>query len=119
MNTGIRTIAAVLAVIITTGTLWFVNRPVTPYLATMQDVKFEAQKGAYRLINLEELWERYRQSPEEILLVDTRQEWEHRSGHIKGSVNFPMEPTWWSRWSKQDELREFLGPDTSRFVVFF
>ena len=54
-----------------------------------------------------------------LILVDTRQEWEYRTGHIKGAVNFPMEPTWWYRWRKQGELKRFLGPDKDRFLVFY
>jgi hypothetical protein len=30
-----------------------------------------------------------------------------------------MEPTWWSRWHKADELEAFLGPDKDRFIVFY
>ena len=72
------------------------------------DVLAEAKAGGYRLITTEELAERYRQDSKELLLVDTRQEWEYRTGHIKGAVNFPMEPTWWSRWRKAAALKAFL-----------
>lgn len=118
MNKTRQTITAFLAVVMTLGILWFVNRPVVVQEATMADVISEARTGNYKLINLDALWQRYSRHPDETLLVDTRQEWEYRSGHIKGSVNFPMEPTWWSRWTNRDELREFLGPDKSRFIVF-
>jgi 3-mercaptopyruvate sulfurtransferase SseA len=40
-------------------------------------------------------------------------------GHIKGAVNFPMEPTAWSRWWKKSELAAELGPDKDRFIVFY
>jgi hypothetical protein len=30
-----------------------------------------------------------------------------------------MEPTWWSRWRKADSLKELLGPDKDRKVVFY
>ncbi len=39
------------------------------------------------------LSERYQKDAKSLLLVDTRQEWEYRTGHLKGAVNFPMEPT--------------------------
>jgi hypothetical protein len=52
-------------------------------------------------------------------MVDTRQEWEYRTGHIENAGNFSMEPTWWARWSKADELEEFLGPDRDRLLVFY
>jgi rhodanese-related sulfurtransferase len=54
-----------------------------------------------------------------MLLVDTRQEWEYRSGHIKGALNFPIEPTWLSRWRNKGALAKFLGPDKNRFIVFY
>ena len=56
---------------------------------------------------------------EKILLVDTRQEWEHRAGHIAESVNFPLEPTWWAGWQKKGDLKTFLGPDKEKPIVFF
>ncbi|RPJ10359.1 MAG: rhodanese-like domain-containing protein, partial [Deltaproteobacteria bacterium] len=61
----------------------------------------------------------YTKNHNKILLVDTRQEWEYRTGHIEGAVNFPMEPTGWSRWRKADALKELLGPDQDRKVVFY
>jgi rhodanese-related sulfurtransferase len=51
--------------------------------------------------------------------VDTRQEWEYRTGHIKGAVNFSMEPTRWSRWRSAAALKAFLGPDRERTIVFY
>jgi rhodanese-related sulfurtransferase len=51
--------------------------------------------------------------------VDTRQEWEYRTGHLKGALNFPIEPTWFSRWRNQKPLEAFLGPDKNRFIVFY
>ena len=54
-----------------------------------------------------------------MLLVDTRQEWEYRSGHIRGALNFPLEPTWISRWRNKGALEKFLGPDKNRFIVFY
>jgi rhodanese-related sulfurtransferase len=79
----------------------------------------EARQGGYRLIGTNELWQHYQANPQSLLLVDARQEWEYRTGHIKGAVNFPMEPTWWSRWRKKGALRKFLGPDKNRFIVFY
>jgi rhodanese-related sulfurtransferase len=51
--------------------------------------------------------------------VDTRQEWEYRTGHIKGAVNFPMEPTWLSRWQKKGDLAALLGTDKGQPIVFY
>jgi hypothetical protein len=112
-------IFALVAAALTIGVLWYFNLPVIPQEATWQDVKTEAQRGSYHLINTEELAKLYRQPPANFLLVDTRQDWEYRSGHIKGAVNFPIEPTWWSRWRSQARLTSLLGPDKNRLVVFY
>jgi predicted sulfurtransferase len=79
----------------------------------------EAKDGGYRLINTDELRQRYEKDPRSILLVDTRQEWEFALGHMQGAVNFPMEPTAWSRWWKKGDLAATLGPDKNRFIVFY
>ena len=113
------TVLAVLAVGITFYALWFQNRPIVVKKATHADVMAEANKGGYRLIDTGRLWELYRKKPDDVLIVDTRQEWEYRTGHIKGAVNFPMEPTVWSRWRKKGALSEFLGPDKKRTIVFY
>jgi len=110
---------ALVAVAITIGYLWQTNRVVTPKEATWNDVQTEARLGGYRIISTDELWERYEKDPDKMLLVDTRQEWEYRTGHIKKAVNFPMEPTWLSRWRNKGALEKFLGPDKNRLIVFY
>jgi len=110
---------AVLAVGIAVFVLWFQNRPVVVNPATHEDVLAEAEKGGYRLIDTGKLWELYQKKPNDMLIVDTRQEWEYRTGHIKGAVNFPMEPTWLSRWQSRDAMEKFLGPDKNHFIVFY
>jgi 3-mercaptopyruvate sulfurtransferase SseA len=110
------TVAAVAAVL---GALWFTNSAVAPREATWDDVLAEAQSGGYRIITTAELAAAYSRNPHEFLLIDTRQEWEYRTGHITGAINFPMEPTAWSRWRKADALRERLGADKGRPVVFY
>ena len=108
-----------MAVVITAVTLWHNHLTVIPKDATWEDVVAEAEAGAYRLISTEDLQKRYQKNPDSMLLVDTRQEWEYRSGHIKGAVNFPMEPTWLSRWQKKSDLEQLLGADRNRFIVFY
>ena len=108
-----------MAIAITAGALWYNNRPVIPKEATWDDVVAEARQGGYQLITTDELWERYNKDPENLVLVDTRQEWEYRTGHIKGALIFTIEPTWLSRWRKKGELKTFLGPDKDRFIVFY
>jgi rhodanese-related sulfurtransferase len=53
------------------------------------------------------------------MLIDTRQDWEYRTGHIHGAINFPIEPTWWSRWRKAGDLQHLLGADRERPIVFY
>jgi rhodanese-related sulfurtransferase len=76
-------------------------------------------RGGYRIITTEELADGTRRDPSATLLVDTRQEWEYRAGHIRGAVNFPIESTGWSRWRKADGLGKLLGPDRDRNIVFY
>lgn len=75
---------------------------ITPREATWDDVLAEAKTGRYRLISTDDLWKHYSGNRDNLLLVDTRQEWEDRSGHMRGAVNFPMEPTWPARWQKKE-----------------
>lgn len=110
---------AFMAVLLTIGALWFTNRAVTPRQATWDDVLAEARNGGYRLITTAELRELYQKDAKSIVLVDTRQEWEYRTGHIEGALNFPMEPTWWSRRSKASALETLLGPDKNRSIIFY
>jgi hypothetical protein len=110
---------AILAVAITMGALWYANRTITPRKASWNDVLAEADQGGYHLISTEELWAYYQKKPQDLLLVDTRQEWEYRTGHIENALNFPIEPTWLSRWRKKGALEKFLGSDKDRFIVFY
>jgi 3-mercaptopyruvate sulfurtransferase SseA len=119
MNSVRKVLLAFMAIAITAGALWFTNRSVTTNEATWEDVQAEAKQGGYHIINTEELWKRYNNNPDRLLLVDTRQEWEYRAGHIKGALNFPMEPTWLSRWRKKGDLEAFIGSDKDRLIVFY
>jgi len=119
MREGKSTVFAFVAIAITIGMLWYNNRPITPKKATWEDVVAEAKRGGYQLIRTDELLEHYRNDPQSLILVDTRQEWEYRTGHIKGALNFPMEPTWLSKWRKRGDLERFLGPEKNRFIVFY
>ena len=119
MKIGRSIILALAAIALTIGVLWFSNGTVAPKEAPPEDVMAEARQGSYRLINTDELWARYKANPDTVLLVDTRQEWEYRTGHIKGAMNFPMEPTWLSRWRKKNPLKTFLGSDKNRLIIFY
>lgn len=113
------TILAAVVVLSVVAALWFTNRAVTPRTPTWDDVVQEARDGGYRLLTTEELRALYQANPPGLLLVDTRQDWEHRTGHITGSVNFSMEPTAWARWQKRGDMEKLLGPDKERTVVFY
>jgi 3-mercaptopyruvate sulfurtransferase SseA len=115
-----RTVIIILAAVIAAlSALWLTNGAVTPREATWNDVLAEAKNGGYGIITTQDLASAYSKNPNEFFLVDTRQEWEYRTGHIKGAINFPMEPTWWSRWRRSEALQELLGPDKERKVVFY
>ena len=113
------TLAAVVAVLLTVTALWLTSRAVTPKEATWDDVLAEGRSGNYRIISTEELAVLKEQQGEALLLVDTRQEWEYRTGHIAGAINFPMEPTAWARWKKRGDLEKVLGADRERVIVFY
>jgi hypothetical protein len=119
MNSKLAGLSALTAVLLAVLTVWYLERPVLPKQASWDDVVAEAERGGYKIISTEDLAKRFFEHPSGISLIDTRQEWEYRTGHIDGAVNFPMEPTWWSRWSKSDELEELLGPDKDHTLVFY
>jgi len=109
----------VFAVSVALLVLWYVHLPAPIVASNMSQVELEAKDGGYRLIDVKALSKLYLADREKILLVDTRQEWEHRAGHIAGSVNFPMEPTWWARWQRKGALKTILGPQTEKTIVFY
>ena len=108
-----------MVICITITALWVTNWAVTPKDASWADVVAESKAGRYGLITTEELWEKYHKTPDTLLIVDTRQEWEFRTGHIQGAKNFPMEPTWLSRRQKRASLESFLGPDKNQTIIFY
>lgn len=110
---------ALAAISLTVASVWYMQRPAAPKQASWDDVVAEARAGGYRIISTEELAERYQADPTSQLMIDTRQEWEFRTGHIENAVNFPMEPTAWARWRRAAALEKFLGPDRDRHLVFY
>ena len=109
----------IMAVSVALLVLWYIHLPVPIVASNMAQVELEAKNGGYRLIDVEALSKLYQADREKILLVDTRQEWEHRAGHIAGSVNFSMEPTWWDRWQRKGDLQTALGPQMDKPIVFY
>ena len=108
-----------LAISATLLALWYNHRPIPVTQSNMGLVRQEAENGDYRLIDAERLRHLYQTEQENILLVDTRQEWEHRAGHIAGSLNFPIEPTWWDRWRRRGALKALLAPHKEKTIVFY
>ena len=119
MNKKLTGFSALAAVLLTVLTVWYLERPDLPKQTSWDDVVAEAERGGYKIISTEDLATRFIENPSETLLIDTRQEWEYRTGHIDGALNFPMESTWWSRWSKSNELEEVLGSDKDHPLVFY
>jgi Rhodanese-like domain len=119
MQNGKKLFLAAAAVLLTVGALWLTSRGMAPKDATWEHMLAEARSGGYRLMTSEQLRDRYQQGLAGLLLVDTRQEWEYRTGRIKGALNFPMEPSGWARWRDAGALATFLGPDKQRLVVFY
>jgi 3-mercaptopyruvate sulfurtransferase SseA len=109
----------IFAVAITIFCLWKAHQlPIAPK-SSFADIQRQAEKGGYQLIDTNSLWEMIKAPDSNILLVDVRQAWEYRSGYINGAVNFPMEPTWLSRWQKKEALHDYLGPDKQKTIVFY
>jgi 3-mercaptopyruvate sulfurtransferase SseA len=116
---GKAVIVPVLAIAVTLAVVWFVNRPAKARMVTWSDVQAEAGTGGYTLVTTKQVKQVLDRDPANILVVDTRQPWEFRTGHIPGALSFPMEPTKWARWTKRGELRAALGPDRHRVIVFY
>jgi hypothetical protein len=113
------TIAPALVAFFWTALLFGGALPVRCAEPSWENAQAEAERGGYRLITTDELWERYQEGGENLLLIDTRQDWEYRTGHIAGAVHFSMEPTWRARWLSRRPLRKLLGHDKEIPLVFY
>jgi predicted sulfurtransferase len=112
-------IIPIIAVAASALVLWYSNQPAPAATSDLVQVEKEAKDGGYRIINIDKLSRLYQSSREKILLVDTRQEWENRAGHIAGSIHFPIETTWWARWRSKGKMKAFLGPEKEKTIVFY
>ena len=95
--------------------LWYQQ----PSASSTADIQAEAHRGGYQLVDMSGLRELYQKADSKILLVDTRQDWEYHAGHIKGALNFSMEPTWLARLTQRGALEQFLGADKTKTIVFY
>ena len=84
-------------------------------------VEAEARKGGYQLITPEELKKEYLKDSAAFLLVDVRQEWSYQMQHIKGALHIDFAPTWWNQFSPmmRSEMKDLLGPDKNKKIVFY
>jgi predicted sulfurtransferase len=89
------------------------------FAASLADVQKESERGGYRLVTSDEMWNMLNREPAATLVVDTRQDWEYAAGHIQGAVNFPMEPTWLANLARRGELEQFLGQDRGKRIIFY
>jgi hypothetical protein len=92
MKKHIPSLIALTAVIITIASVLYIHRPAAIEESTWDDVLTEAEDGGYQLISTEALADHYLQGSPAPLLIDTRQEWEYRTGHIGGRSIFPWNP---------------------------
>lgn len=115
-----RALLALAAVSLTIGISWYAHRPPPPAKeSTWAEVEAQAREGGYQLITTQELARLYGRESGRLLIVDTRQDWEYRAGHLQGAVNFPLEPTRWAAWRSRDALAGLLGADKDRTIVFY
>jgi len=116
-------LVAIVAVLVTVGSIWYPSRGGGPG-GPMQDPTWdellaEAKAGGYGLVTTEELAGHLQKDPRHLLIIDTRQEWEFRTRHIKGAVLFPVETGKWWWFRNKSSLARLLGPDKDRTVVFY
>jgi predicted sulfurtransferase len=92
-----------------------------PDAQALAQVQEEARKGNYRLIAPETIKAQFLKNAASLFVVDTRQEWEYQREHIKGAVNLPVTPTWWTQYSPwaRSEMKKLLGADKKRHVGFY
>ena len=92
-----------------------------PQAQALAQVQTEAKRGNYRLIAPEAIKAQFLKNPASLFLVDTRQEWEYQREYIKGAVNLPVTPSWWTQYSPwvRAKMKKLLGPDKKRGVVFY
>ena len=114
---------ALVAVLLTVGSIWYVNRSAAPMGPPKEPTKAElvsqGKAMGYKIFTTEELLERFQKDPGSLLVVDTRQEWEYKTEHIVGAVVFPTDITWWWRLRNASAMGKILGPDKDRTIVFY
>jgi len=118
MLTRVKVAFVLLGFLVLSGTAHAATEPQAQALAQVQA---EAKRGSYQLITPETIKAQFLKNPASLFLVDTRQEWEYQREHIKGAVNLPVTPTWWTQYSPwaRSEMKKLLGPDKKRQAGFY
>ena len=118
MVTRVKVAFVLLGFLVLSGTAHAATEPQAQALAQVQA---EAKRGSYQLITPETIKAQFLKNPASLFLVDTRQEWEYQREHIKGAVNLPVTPTWWTQYSPwaRAEMKKLLGPDKKRQAGFY
>ena len=118
MVTRVKVAFVLLGCLVLSATAYATTEPQAQALAQVQA---EAREGNYQLIAPETIKTQFLENPASLFLVDTRQEWEYQREHIKGAVNLPVTPTWWTQYSPwaRSEMKKLLGPDKKRQVGFY
>ena len=118
MVTRVKLAFVLLGCLVLSGTAHATTEQQAQALAQVQE---EARKGNYRLITPETIKAQFLENAASLFLVDTRQEWEYQREHIKGAVNLPVTPTWWTQYSPwaRSEMKKLLGPDKKRQAGFY
>jgi 3-mercaptopyruvate sulfurtransferase SseA len=119
MTTKVKCLFLIMSLIAIAGQGFAVTQPQEAQV--LAQVQEEARRGNYKLITPESMRDRFLKNPSSLFLVDARQEWEYQREHIKGSVNLPVAPTWWTQYSPsaRAEMKKLIGPDKKREVVFY
>ena len=118
MTTRAKLAFLALSFLLLSTTSFAATKPDAQALAQVQE---EARKGNYRLIAPVTIKAQFLKNSTSLFLVDTRQEWEYQREHIKGAVNLPVTPTWWTQYSPwaRSAMKKLLGTDKERYVGFY
>ena len=119
MITKVKCLFLIMSLIVIAGQGFAVTQPQEAQV--LAQVQEEARRGNYQLISPGTVRDRFVKEPGSLFVVDTRQEWEYQREHIKGSVNLPVTPSWWTQYSPwaRAGMEKLLGPDKKREVIFY
>jgi len=84
------------------------------------DTEKRAESGGYKLISLQEL-KALIQSEKEVVLLDTRPDYEYKEGHVPGARNFEFHLGHRSRLESEraEAFKALVGEDRNRLIVTY